>query len=71
MVTIGELEQKAGIGSCTEARTAFWLQFHHLEGQACLDAGVAELKRFIAERAGASRSEERPKPQRLPELDAE
>jgi hypothetical protein len=71
MGTIGELEQQAGIGSSAEARTAFWLQFHHLEGRACLDAGVAELKRLIAERDGADRSARKLKRQRLPELDAE
>ncbi|WP_223217282.1 hypothetical protein [Rhizobium cauense] len=50
MATIGDLERKAGIGSSDVGRTAFWFQFHHLEGKACLDAGVAELKLMIAER---------------------
>lgn len=54
MVTIGELEQEAGIGSSDAERTAFWLRFHHLNGKACLDAGVAELKRMIAERERAA-----------------
>lgn len=71
MGTIGELEQRAGIGSSAEARTEFWLQFHHLTGRACLDAGVAELNRLIAERDGADRSAGKLKRQRLPELDAE
>ena len=52
MATIGDLEQQAGIGSSDAERTAFWLRFHHLEGKACLDGGVAELKRMIAERSG-------------------
>nr|WP_318031048.1 hypothetical protein [Rhizobium ruizarguesonis] len=52
MATIGDLERNAGIGSSNAERTAFWLRFHHLEGKACLDAGVAELKRMIAERNG-------------------
>jgi hypothetical protein len=71
MGTIGELEQKAGIGSSSEARTAFWLQFHLLEGQACLDAGVTELKRMIAERDGIARSSGKTGRQPLPDLDAE
>lgn len=50
MTTIGDLEQKAGIGSSPEERTAFWLQFRHLKGEACLRAGVAELNRLIAEK---------------------
>lgn len=71
MGTIGELEQKAGIGSSLEARTAFWLQFHHLDGHACLDAGVAELKRMIAERDGMARSSGKTRREPLPDLDAE
>jgi hypothetical protein len=70
MGTIGELEQKAGIGSSPEARAAFWLQFH-LEGQACLDAGVAELKRMIAVRSGIARSSGMTRRQPLPDLDDE
>lgn len=54
MSTIGDLEQQAGIGSPDLERTAFWLRFHHLDGKACLDAGVAELKRMISEREGTS-----------------
>lgn len=71
MNTIGELERKAGIGTSVEARAAFWLQFHHLQGQACLEAGVAELKRMIAERDGAIRPVGRSKRQPLPDLDPE
>lgn len=71
MATIGELEQKAGIGTSPEARTEFWLRFHHLQGQACLDAGVAELKRLIAERDCVDRCKRQRNRQRLPELDAE
>ncbi|MBB4388304.1 hypothetical protein RJJ65_20350 [Rhizobium hidalgonense] len=48
MSTIGDLERRAGIGASPAERTAFWLQFHHLEGEACLNAGVAELRRLIA-----------------------
>lgn len=54
MATIGDLEQQAGIGPSDAERTDFWIRFHHLEGKACLDAGVAELKRMIAERNGAT-----------------
>lgn len=50
MSTIGDLERRAGIGASPAERTAFWLQFHHLEGEACLNAGVAELRRLIAQR---------------------
>ena len=71
MGTIGELEQQAGIGSSAEARTAFWRQFHHLQGQACLDAGVAELKRMIAERDGTACWPSKIERQPLPELDSE
>lgn len=71
MGTIGELEQKAGIGSSAEARTAFWLQFHHLQGQACLNAGVAELRRMIAGRDGTARPSGKIKRQPRPDLDAE
>jgi len=35
MSTIGDLERRAGIGASPAERTAFWLQFHHLEGEAC------------------------------------
>lgn len=48
MSTIGDLERTAGIGASPAERTAFWLQFHHLEGEACLNAGVAKLRRLIA-----------------------
>jgi len=71
MVTIGELEQKAGIGSSTEARIAFWLQFHHLDGKVCLDAGVAELNRLIAERNAMALSSGKRRREALPELDGE
>ena len=71
METIGELEQKAGIGSSLEARTVLGLQFHHLEGRACLDAGVAELKRMIAERNGIASSPGKRRRGSLAELDAE
>jgi hypothetical protein len=59
MSTIGELERRAGIGASPAERTAFWLQFHHLEGEACLNAGVAELRRLIAQRE--ARPDPRPK----------
>lgn len=68
MGTIGELEQKAGIGSSIEARTAFWLQFHHLDGKACLDADVAELNRLIAERNAMAFSSGKTRREALPEL---
>lgn len=71
MGSIGELEQKAGIHSSPEARIAFWLKFHHLGRQACLDAGVAELKRMTAERGGMARSSGKARHQPLPDLDAE
>ncbi|WP_434730639.1 hypothetical protein [Rhizobium binae] len=51
MATIGDLERQAGIGPALQERAAFWRQFHHLDGKACLDAGVAELKRLIAAKA--------------------
>lgn len=59
MSTIGDLERRAGIGASPAERTAFWLQFHHLEGEACLNAGVAELRRLIAQRE--ARADPRPK----------
>lgn len=68
MATIGELEQQAGIGSSDAERTAFWLRFHHLEGKACLDAGVAELKRMIADRAGTAHRATRHRRDRWPAL---
>lgn len=71
MGTIGELEQRAGIGSSSEARTVFWRQFHHLQGQACLDAGVEELKRMIAERDGKTPASGKIGKRPLPDLDAE
>lgn len=71
MATVGELERKAGFGTSADARTAFWLQFRHLQGQACLDAGVAELKRLIADRDGVCFSARQQERQRLPALDAE
>jgi len=49
------LEQQAGIGPAREERAAFWMQFRHLEGRACLEAGVAELHRIIAEKAELAR----------------
>ena len=55
MGTIGELEQQAGIGPAREERAAFWMQLRHLEGRACLEAGVAELHRIIAEKAELAR----------------
>ncbi|ULJ82744.1 hypothetical protein MF410_34520 (plasmid) [Rhizobium sp. C104] len=48
MSTIGELEQRAGIGATPEERTEFWMRFRHLDGAECLRAGVAELNRLIA-----------------------
>lgn len=57
MSTIGELERRAGITD----RTAFWMQFSHLRGtvERCgkahsigLEAGIAELRRLVAEREG-------------------
>ena len=68
MATIGELEQQAGIGSSAAERTAFWLRFHHLEGKACLDAGVAEPKRMIAARDGTALRAVRHRRQRWPAL---
>ena len=59
MSTIGDLERKAGIGTSPTERTAFWRQFHHLEGEACLNAGVAELRRLIAQKE--ARPDPRPK----------
>ncbi|AUX79315.1 hypothetical protein [Sinorhizobium fredii] len=76
MITIGELERRAGIGSSVEQRTAFWMQFHHLDGAECLQAGVAELKRLIAEKETApveagEGAATLPNRQRLPPLTAE
>jgi hypothetical protein len=68
MSTIGDLENRAGIGSSDLERTAFWLRFHHLEGKACLDAGVAELKRMISEREGTAPHPVKQTRQRLPAL---
>lgn len=68
MATIGELEQQTGTGSSEAERTAFWLRFHHLDGNACLDAGVAELKRLIAERGGTVLRAARHRHQRWPAL---
>ena len=68
MATIGELEQQAGIGSSEAERTEFWRRFHHLDGKACLDAGVAELKRMIAERGGTIFRAARHRRQRWPAL---
>lgn len=67
MSTIGDVERKAGIGSSDAERTAFWQQFAYLEGNACLDAGVAELKQMIAERDGAPHHVKQTR-QRLPTL---
>ncbi|KAB2681027.1 hypothetical protein [Ochrobactrum sp. MC-1LL] len=55
MGTIGDLERQAGIGPTREERAAFWLRFRHLDGRACLEAGVAELHRIIAEKAELDR----------------
>ncbi|MQW86379.1 hypothetical protein [Sinorhizobium saheli] len=52
MSTIGDLEERAGIGSSPQERVAFWIRFHHLDGTECLKAGVAELNRLITEREG-------------------
>ncbi|QWW77517.1 MULTISPECIES: SANT/Myb-like DNA-binding domain-containing protein [Hyphomicrobiales] len=76
MSMIGELERRAGIGSSSQERTAFWIRFHHLEGAECLKAGVAELNRLIAEKAAtpvvASKiATTRPKRERLPPLTEE
>ncbi len=68
MSTIGDLEKQAGIGSSDAERAAFWLRFHHLEGKACLDAGVAELKRMISERDGTAPHPVKQTRQRLPIL---
>ncbi|WP_245424450.1 hypothetical protein [Sinorhizobium sp. BJ1] len=73
MATIGDLEREAGIGPTSQERAAFWRQFHHLEGKACLDAGVAELKRLIAAKVartdGVPETRRRlPKRDRLPPL---
>ncbi|SCB37455.1 hypothetical protein [Rhizobium hainanense] len=66
MATIGELEQQAGIGSTDAERTAFWQRFRHLEGKACLDAGVAELKRVIAGHDGTAPRATRQRRERWP-----
>ncbi len=76
MGTIGDLERRSGIGPSPAERTAFWQQFHHLDGQACLDAGVAELRRMIAAKEGLAevipnRRGRVPKRERLPPLTAE
>lgn len=76
MGTIGDLERRAGIGPSPAERTAFWQQFHHLHGQECLDAGVAELRPIIAAKegqAGVAPGKRRsfPKRERLPPLTAE
>lgn len=68
MATIGDLERRAGIGFSDAERTAFWLRFHHLDGKACLDAGVAELKRMIAERDGTELRPRESRRQRWPTL---
>ncbi|MBP1886584.1 hypothetical protein [Sinorhizobium mexicanum] len=76
MSTIGELEQRAGIGPSPQDRTAFWIQFHHLERAECLKAGVAELHRLIAEKeatptAASKVATTRPKREKLPPLTEE
>ena len=76
MGTIGDLERRSGIGPSPAERTAFWQQFHHLDGQACLDAGVAELRRMIAAKEGLAevipnRRGRVPNRERLPPLTAE
>ena len=71
MGTVGELERNAGTGSSTEARTAFWLQFNHLEARACLDAGVVEFNRLIAARSAMALSSGKTRREALPELDGE
>lgn len=68
MSTIGDLEKRAGIGSSDVERTAFWQRFHHIEGKACLDAGVAELRRMISEREGTAPHPEKRTRERLPVL---
>ncbi|WP_457578172.1 hypothetical protein [Ensifer adhaerens] len=76
MSTIGELERRAGIGPSSEERTAFWMQFHHLDGVECLKAGVAELERLIAENkaapiAASKPTTRRPRRETLPPLTKE
>lgn len=76
MSTINELERRAGIGFSPQERTAFWIQFHHLEGAECLKAGVAELNRLIAEKeatptAASKIATTRPRRKKLPPLTAE
>lgn len=76
MSTIGELERRAGIGPTSQERTAFWIQFHHLEGAECLKAGVAELRRLIAEKDATPTAASKvvttwPKREKLPPLTAE
>ncbi|MCZ7497451.1 MULTISPECIES: hypothetical protein [Hyphomicrobiales] len=76
MATIGDLERAARIGPTSQERAAFWRQFHHLKGKACLDAGVAELKRLIAAKVaraeGVPETRRRlPKRDRLPPLTPE
>lgn len=57
-MTIGELEQQAGITD----RTAFWMQFAHIRGQVRkghivvdkgLETGIAQLRWMIEQRAAA------------------
>lgn len=76
MSTIGELERRAGIGRSPQDRTAFGVQFHHLEGAECLKAGVAELHRLIAEKeatptAASKVATTRPRREKLPPLTVE
>ncbi len=71
MSTSGDLEKQAGIGSSDVERTAFWMRFHHLDGKACLDAGVAELRRMISEREGTAPHSEKRTRERLPVLSTE
>jgi len=62
MSMIGDLERRAGIGASPAEGTAFWRQFPHLEGEACLNAGVAELRRLIA----SKKAPPAPGPKRAP-----
>lgn len=50
LVTIGELEELAGIDRSENGRTLFWVRFSALPGASALDAGVSCLRALIMER---------------------
>ena len=43
-MTLGELENRAGVGPTLEDRAAFWKPFHHLPAAEVVDAGVTALR---------------------------